>query len=83
MPWSDLLFPNECRLDALHCLDEGIIQRILLYYMTDKKRQAYNDFYLFGKYPTSSTLHPRSLLEFSSFNGGDKRAVGFVNIFII
>lgn len=83
-PWFDVLLPIDCRLDALHLLEEGLLGRVLNIFVPPAKINEYHSFYMSAKYPTQNPLLPRSLLEYGRFNGGDKRAVStsFSNCFI-
>jgi hypothetical protein len=72
----DILLPTRWRLDALHVLEEGILSRIMEEYFPAKDLSDMNKVYfLESSFPSRSKLSPRSLLEYSRFNGGDKRCV--------
>ena len=74
-PWLDILHPINCRLDALHGLDEGLLHRIMNDFISASTQKNMDIVYTTSKYPSESPLLPRSLLEYGRYNGGDKRAV--------
>uniref|UniRef100_A0A914Z9T6 Uncharacterized protein n=1 Tax=Panagrolaimus superbus TaxID=310955 RepID=A0A914Z9T6_9BILA len=80
VPVMKIANPLSIRIDALHVLDEGLLPRILDKYLKKSKEQMreLSRVYLSSKCPAFYDPKPRSLLEYGSFNGGDKRLLFFI-----